>query len=58
MTPQETDADLSMSVQESLVETLGGDVGRQWPATGLGLLSAAVQQCMGPRSPLSALPPP
>ena len=42
VTPQETDADLSLSVQESLVETLGGDVGRQWPATGLGLLSAAV----------------
>ena len=37
MTPQETDSDLLMSVQES-----GGGMGRQWPATGLGALSVAV----------------
>ena len=37
MTPQETDPDLPMSVQES-----GGGVGRWWPAAGLGALSVAV----------------
>ena len=35
-TPQETDPDLLMSVQE------GGGVGQQWPAAGLGALSVAV----------------
>ena len=34
MTPKETDPDLPMSVQESLVEV--------WPAAGLGALRAAV----------------
>ena len=34
-TPQETDPDLLMSVQE------GGGVGQQWPATGEGALGAA-----------------
>ena len=38
MTPQETDPDLPMSVQESPVE---GWVGR-WPAAGLGTLCAVV----------------
>ena len=37
VTPQETDPDLPMSVQES-----GGGVGRWWPAAGLGALHAAV----------------
>ena len=36
MTPQETDPDLPVSVQES-----GGGVGRWWPAAGLGVLSVA-----------------
>ena len=36
MTPQETDPDLPVSVQESLV------VGQRWPAAGLGALSVAV----------------
>ena len=35
MTPQGTDPDLPVSVQESLV-------GRWWPAAGLGALSVAV----------------
>ena len=42
VTPQETDPDWHVSVQESLVEVWGGGVGRQWPAAGLGALSVAV----------------
>ena len=37
MTPQETDSDMTVSVQES-----GGDVGRRWPAAGLGALSVSM----------------
>ena len=37
VTPQETDSDMTVSVQES-----GGDVGRRWPAAGLGALSVTV----------------
>ena len=37
MTPQETDSDMPVSVQES-----GGGVGRWWPAAGLGALSVSV----------------
>ena len=37
MTPQETDPDFPMSVQESPVE-----VGWQWPAEGLGALTIVV----------------
>ena len=37
VTPQETDPDVPMSVQESL-----RGVGQPWPAAGLGALSAAV----------------
>ena len=37
MTPQETDSDMPVSVQES-----GGGVGRWWPAAGLGAVSVAV----------------
>ena len=43
VTTQETDPDLPVSVQESLVEAwVGGGVGRWWPAAGSGALSAAV----------------
>ena len=38
MTPQETDPDSLVSVQESP----GGGMGRQWPAASSGALSAAV----------------
>ena len=41
MTPQETDPDLPVNVQESLAEAWVGG-GRPWPAAGLGALSAAV----------------
>ena len=37
MTPQETDPDFLMSVQESL-----GGMGWRWPAAGSGALSVAV----------------
>ena len=37
VTPQATDPDLSVSIQES-----GGGVGRQWPAVGSGALNATV----------------
>ena len=37
VTPQETDSDMPVSVQES-----GGGVGRWWPAAGLGALNIAV----------------
>ena len=37
VTPQETDSDMTVSVQES-----GGDVGRRWPAAGLGALSVSM----------------
>ena len=37
MTPQETDSDMTVSVQES-----GGGVGRRWPAAGLGALSVSM----------------
>ena len=37
VTPQETDSDMPVSVQES-----GGGVGRWWPAAGLGALSVSV----------------
>ena len=41
MTPQETDPDSPVSIQESLGVS-GGGVGQLWPAAGLGALSAAV----------------
>ena len=41
MTPQETDPDLPVSVQESLAGVFG--VGRWWPAAGSGTLSVAVR---------------
>ena len=37
MTPQETDPDLPVRVQESPME-----MGQRWPAAGLGALSVAV----------------
>ena len=37
VTPEETDSDLPVSVQESLV------VGQRWPAAGLGARSVAVR---------------
>ena len=37
VTPQETDSDMPVSVQES-----GGGVGQRWPAAGLGALSVSV----------------
>ena len=38
MTPQETDQDLPMSVQESLAEAwVGSGLGWQWPGLGSGL---------------------
>ena len=43
MTPQETDPDLPVNVQESLAEAWVGG-GRPWPAAGLGALSAAVHK--------------
>ena len=43
MTPQETDPDLPVSVQEALVEVwVGRGMGGQWPAAGSGALSVAV----------------
>ena len=43
MTPQDTDPDLPMSVQESLAEAwVSGGMGQGWPAAGLGALSVAV----------------
>ena len=43
MTPQDTDPDLPMSVQESLAEAwVRGGMGQRWPAAGLGALSVAV----------------
>ena len=40
MTPQETDPDLPVSVQESQK----GGVGQRWPAAGSGALSVAVHE--------------
>ena len=43
VTPQDTDPDLPMSVQESLAEAwVSGGMGQGWPAAGLGALSVAV----------------
>ena len=41
MTPQETDPDLPVNVQESLAEAWVGG-GRPWPAAGVGALSVAM----------------
>ena len=55
MTPQETDPDRPVSVQESLAEAA---VGRRWPAAGLGALSVAVRAwALLKEVPLSSLPP-
>ena len=43
VTPQDTDPDLPVNVQESLAEAWVGG-GRPWPAAGLGALSAAVHK--------------
>ena len=43
MTPQETDPDLPVSVQEALMEVwVGRGVGWQWPAAVSGALSVAM----------------
>ena len=42
VTPQETEPDLPVSVQESPASYASRGIGQWWPATGLGTLSAAV----------------